>query len=184
MRSVFYLAILSVGLVLGFILHREWQEVGRTAPNAWFEDQSADCGVALTGGAGRIREGFDLLSHRAIKKLIISGVHSRSTLRDIFPLWPYYGTLSESDVVLERRSGTTYGNAQQSLPLVEALHCKNVLLITSQLHMHRSLKTFRAIFPPEFEIQGRAIVSGSFKPKVWDHAIETLKSLFYALWAY
>jgi uncharacterized SAM-binding protein YcdF (DUF218 family) len=184
MRSIFYIGILGVGLVLGFILHREWQDVGRTIPNSWYEDQTADCGIVLTGGPGRIREGFDLLSQRAVQKLIISGVHHKSTLREIFPLWPYYGSLSESDVVLERRSGTTYGNAQQSLPLVEALHCKNVVVITSQLHMHRSLKTFRAIFPPEIEIKGRAIVAGTFHPKVWDHGMETLKSLFYALWAY
>ncbi len=185
MRSIFSLAILGVGLVLGFFFHREWHEVGLTAPNSWYEDQTADCAIVLTGGSGRIREGFDLLAHKDVRKLIISGVHPKSTLKDIFPLWPYYGNnLSESDVVLERRAGTTYGNAQQSLPLVEALHCKNILLVTSQLHMYRSIRTFRAVFPPEIDIKGRAVVTVSVHPKVWDHMIETLKSLFYSLWAY
>lgn len=184
MKSLLYLGIMGVGLVLGFFLHREWQEVGRTEVTSWTQDQTSDCGIVLTGGPGRIREGFDLLSHRAIQKLIISGVNQKSTLREIFPLLPYYGAINESDVVLERRSGTTYGNAQQSLPLVEALHCRSVLVITSQIHMHRSLHTFRAIFPSEINVQGRAIVAGNFRPKFWDHANETLKSLFYALWAY
>ena len=79
---------------------------------------------------------------------------------------------------------TTYGNGQQSLPLVEALHCRNLILVTSNLHMYRALKTFKAIFPPEMIIKGRAVVAGSLRPKVWDHMIETVKSLFYALWAY
>lgn len=184
MKSVFSIVILIVGVVLGFYFHREWEQVGATPPNSWYEDQTADCGIVLTGGSGRIREGFDLLAHREIQKLIISGVHPKATLKEIFPMWPYYGGLNETDVVLEKRSGTTYGNAQQSLPLVEALHCKNILLVTSQLHMNRALRTFKAIFPPEMEIKGRAVVSGGRYPKVWDHGIETLKSLFYSLWAF
>jgi uncharacterized SAM-binding protein YcdF (DUF218 family) len=184
MKSVFSIVILIIGVVLGFYFHREWEQVGGTPPNSWYEDQTADCGIVLTGGSGRIREGFDLLAHREIQKLIISGVHPKATLKEIFPMWPYYGSLNETDVVLEKRSGTTYGNAQQSLPLVEALHCKNILLVTSQLHMNRALRTFKAIFPPEMEIKGRAVVSGSRYPKVWDHGIETLKSLFYSLWAF
>src|SRR5262249_18488495 len=154
--------------------NREWIEVGTTAPNSWTDDQAADCAVVLTGGPGRVREGFDLLAHRDVRKLIISGVNPKATLKDIFPLWPYYGNLSEADVVLERRSGTTFGNAQQSLPLVEAFHCRNLILVTSQLHMYRALRTFKAIFPPEMEIKGRAVVSGSIHPKVWDHVFETI----------
>lgn len=184
MKSVFYIGILAVGLILGFCFHREWQQIGEGVPNSWYEDQTADCAIVLTGGGGRIREGFDLLAHREVQKLIISGVHPKATLREIFPLWPYYGSVNETDVVLERRSGTTYGNAQQSLPLVEALHCKNLLLVTSHVHMHRALKTFKAVFPTEMEIKGRAVVAGSRYIKVWDHWVETLKSLFYSVWAY
>jgi uncharacterized SAM-binding protein YcdF (DUF218 family) len=184
MKSVFYLIILIAGILFGFVLHREWNHVSQTSPNAWVEDQAADCAIVVTGGPGRIREGFDLLAHKSVQKLIISGVHHKSTLREIFPLWPYYAGLSETDVVLERRSGTTFGNAQQSLPLAEALHCRHVLLVTSQLHMYRALKTFRAVFPQEIEVKGRAIVAGVYRPKVWDHLQESLKAIFYSLWAY
>lgn len=184
MRPVFAIATLAVGLFLGIFFHREWIAVGGIAPNSWTEDQTADCAIVLTGGGGRIREGFDLLAHRDVRKLIISGVHPKATLKEIFPLWPYYGNLNESDVVLERRSGSTFGNAQQSLPLVEAFHCRNLILVTSQLHMYRAIRTFRAIFPVDMEIKGRAVVSGALHPKVWDRVFETLKSIFYSLWAY
>ena len=44
--------------------------------------------------------------------------------------------------------------------------------------MYRALRTFRAIFPAEMEIKGRAVVAGALHPKVWDHLFETLKSHF------
>ncbi len=140
--------------------------------------------MVLTGGPGRVREGFDLLAQGQVHKLIISGVHPRATLRDIFPQWSYYGGLRIEDVVLERRSATTYGNAQQTLPLVEALRCRSLVLITSHLHMRRSYRTFRRIIPEETIISTRAVSSGSVPPKFSDLSFEALKSLFYSLWAY
>ncbi len=112
----------------------------------------ADCGVVLTGGAGRIREGISLLSHGQIHKLIISGVHQHSTLADMFPEILFYPEIKLENVILERRSNSTAGNAQSSLPIVEALGCQSILLITSDYHMYRALKTFNQIFPGAVKI--------------------------------
>ena len=152
--------------------------------SAWEEDHKADCAVVLIGGAGRVREGFDLLAQKNVKKLIISGVYPHATLKEIFPQWIYYGALDERDVILEKRSGTTYGNAQQSLPLVEALHCRDIILVTSKLHMYRSQKIFSAVFPEGFSIYPRSIVQGSYQPETGELTVEVIKSLFYSLWAY
>ena len=176
------IVVLVVTLVWAFV--RELRTILSQPLASWSEDQSADCAVVVTGGPNRVREGFDLLSRRAVQKLIISGVHPQAELREIFPLWPYYGDLREQDVVLERRSRTTYGNAQQSLPLVEALRCRDVILITSRAHMYRALKTFRAEFPPGFTILPRAVVGASIGPGWGEATLETLKSIFYSLWAY
>lgn len=185
MKRWIYLAIIAVVMfAFGGVFRREVGFIEHEPITAWSEDHKADCAVVLTGGPGRIREGFDLLSQGQVRKLIISGVHPKSTLRDIFPQWPFYGTLHEEDVVLERRSGTTYGNAQQSLPLVEAMHCRNLVLITSQVHMRRAFKTFRQAYPAEFLILSRSVSSGFIPPRTWDLSIEALKSLFYSLWAY
>lgn len=169
---------------LGWIFHREQTFITSEPISAWTEDHRADCAVVLTGGPGRVREGFDLLSQGQVHKLIISGVHPRATLRDIFPQWPFYGNLHVEDVVLERRSATTYGNALQSLPLVEAMRCRSLVLVTSHLHMRRAYKTFRAIFPEEILILTRAVSSGPLPPKSSDLTIEVIKSLFYSIWAY
>ncbi len=138
----------------------------------------------LTGAPGRVREGFDLLAQKRIKKLIISGVYQYTELSDLFPVWPFYSDINENDIVLEKRSGTTYGNAQQTLPLVEALRCRSLVLITSRLHMFRSLRIFQAAFPQDFPIYPRAIVSGRLDPRMDDVFFETTKSIFYSLWAY
>ncbi len=171
-----------LGLVAWF--RHELKLVSQEPLSAWTEDHKADCAVVLTGGPGRVREGFDLLAQGQVHKLIISGVHPRATLRDIFPQWPFYGGLRVEDVVLERRSATTYGNAQQSLPLVEALRCRSLVLVTSHLHMRRAYRTFRRIVPDETLILTRAVSSGAVPPRFSDLSFEALKSQFYSLWAY
>lgn len=176
------LTILVVGV--GIRLFREIQVVRSTPVNSWEREAVADCGVVLTGGPGRVREGFDLLSEKKIKKLIVSGVHPEVKLRDLMPAWPFYGNLREEDVVLEKRSETTWGNAQQSLPIVEALRCRDILLITSQLHMARAYRTFRAVYPENVEIQTQAVVGHRWPAPFLEVLTEALKSLFYSVWAY
>jgi len=182
-RLVLLVAILCFGF-LTVLFGREARRVTEFTANSWTEDQSADCAVVVTGGAQRIREGFDLLIRKSVQKLIISGVNPQVELRQLFPLWPFHGDLRESDVILEKRSQTTWGNAQQSLPLVEALRCRDLLLITSRLHMYRTYSTFRAEFPESISIYPRAVVPGAFEPEWHEVAGETAKSLFYSIWAY
>ncbi len=182
-----FIILIIFALLCGLGLWRfllEMDRISRQPITAWLEDHSADCAVVLTGSSGRVREGFDLLSRKSIKKLIISGVHPTSNLREIFPRWPFYGNLKKEDVILEKQSSTTYGNAQQSLPLVEALNCRDVVVITSRLHLYRAKKMFNKIYPPEISIYYRSVLSGRFKVDLSDLSIESLKSLFYSIWAY
>lgn len=173
-----------VFVVAGYFFSRERQLILSQRPTEWTDPAHADCGVVLTGGPARIRAGFDLLAQGRIRKLIISGVYPGAVLREIFPQLPFYGPINEDDIVLEKRSSTTYGNAQQSLPLVEALHCKSIVLVTSRLHMYRSYKLFRTVFPSEIAITPRAVVAGRLEPGVIETTVETIKSLFYAVWAF
>ncbi len=183
MRPELFLVVLLVAAFLVAFV-REYAKVTAQPINSWQEDVSADCAVVLTGGSNRVREGFDLLSRGQIKKLIISGVYSNAQLREIFPLWPFYGNIREQDVVLDRRSTTTYGNAQQTLPIVEALGCRDVALITSNLHMYRSVQTFKSTYPSHILIIPYAVNPGRVDSNLWETSTEVFKSLFYMLWAY
>jgi uncharacterized SAM-binding protein YcdF (DUF218 family) len=182
-----YLIAFFIVMALSFIggaLFNESKKILAQGVTAWTEEHRADCAVVLTGSPGRIREGFDLLVQGRVRKLLISGVNPQSELREIFPQWPYYGPLNEDDVILEKRSNTTYGNALQSLPLVEALRCHDIILITSRIHMYRAARIFRAVFPPDFVIYPRAVVAGHYQPEFLDLLLEALKSIFYRVWTY
>jgi uncharacterized SAM-binding protein YcdF (DUF218 family) len=164
---------LGIGLIWLF-----WHESGRVRSmtfTGWDRDIQADCAVVLTGGPNRVREGLDLLAQGQIKKLILAGVNPRSSLREIFPQLPFYGSIHEDDVVLEKRSLTTYGNVQQTLALVEALKCRDLAVVTSRTHMYRAMRTFRAAFPHDYPFVEHAVLSGSLDVD-WDEvALEPLK---------
>lgn len=181
---LFLVGLLSVGILLAFLFAGEAKKILSQNVNSWTEDAVADCALVLTGGPNRIREGFDLLAHRSVQKLVISGVNPVTDLKEIFPLWPYYPEVHEQDVVLERRSRSTFGNAQQSLPILQALRCRDVILVTGRIHMYRSLRTFRSEFPPNLRILPRAVIGVAIEPGYYDLSLEVIKSLFYSLWAY
>ncbi|MCB0377204.1 MAG: YdcF family protein [Bdellovibrionales bacterium] len=161
-----------------------YKKVSSYPVTAWHIDHKADCGIVLTGGPGRIFDGFEMLYLNRVKKLIISGVNPKTELNDIFPQRAFYGELDPGDIILEKSSLTTYGNAQQTLPLIEALNCRDVVLITSKLHMHRAYKTFRATFPEEIPVYQRSTVGKGDSlhwTRVWS---ESIKAVFYDLWFY
>lgn len=138
-----------------------------------------DCGVVLTGSAGRIREGFEVLALKKVDKLVVSGVYKDTKLHQIFPLLPYYPEIKSDDIILEKISGSTYGNAVQSLQVVETLKCRNILLITSHLHMYRAYRTFREHFPNEVQISPYVTVSHTQDSSAVDILTEAFKSLCY-----
>jgi uncharacterized SAM-binding protein YcdF (DUF218 family) len=174
-----------VGLgLLTLLAVREANLVLSTPITSWTQDPSADCGVVLTGGAGRVREGLSLLEKSSIRTLVISGVNPSTELHDLLtPMDRAIGVKPEQ-VILERRSMTTYGNAHQSAPILEALRCRDVVLITSRLHMFRAKKTFEAALPGSIRIVPHAVASPKGEEDLWVVGTEVLKSLFYSLWAY
>ena len=174
--------ILAVIFITAFV--RTYHEVTVQQVNSWSDDINVDCAVVLTGGSNRVREGLDLLARGQAKKLIISGVYRDATLREIYPLWPFYGDIREQDVALDRKSTTTYGNAQQSLPIVEAWGCRDVALITSHLHMYRAYRTFEESYPSQIQLVKYAVKSGRSEANFFEISTEVLKTMFYGLWAF
>lgn len=146
--------------------------------------QTRDCAVVLTGGKGRIKVALDLIKEERIQHLIISGVNKGTVLSDLLVGSSLTLTQAQDRVTLEKQSQTTFGNAQQSWPMLEALRCESFYLITSQVHMSRALRTFEShrtanlsmwpleVKPPDSEINFEA------------RLLETLKFMFYSIWAF
>ena len=181
---IFLITLFLISVLVVFLYSGEAKKILSQNVNSWTEDAVGDCALVLTGGPNRIREGFDLLAHKSVQKVIISGVNPLSDFKELFPLWPFYPEVHEQDVVLERRSRSTFGNAQQSLPIVQALRCRDVILVTSRIHMYRALRTFHSEFPPSIHIIPRAVVGFTLEPNFYDLSLEILKCGFYSLWAY
>lgn len=150
--------------------------------NLWGNTEiSADCGVVLTGAPGRLREGFELLAQKRIKKLIASGVYKEARMIEIFPYSGYYPEVSLDDIYLEKRSETTFGNARHSMSLVEGLRCRDVVLITSQIHMHRAYAMFKIVFPETMTLKKLTLPNTKSESGLYGLAIEVVKSLFYSI---
>lgn len=162
----------------------EYRKITSEPVSSWTQDSRADCAVVLTGGQGRLREGFDLLERGQVQKLIISGVNQNSDLRDIMPMWNFYPNLREEDIVLDKVPTTTYGNAVQTKIITEALKCRDLVLVTSQLHMSRSYRTFRGQFPEDFTILKHATTNSRWESETEALFAEIFKSFFYFLFAY
>lgn len=185
MKRAYIFTIAAILLILiGVVFFYDYRQINSYPATAWTQDVTGDCAVVLTGGAGRVREGFDLLALGAVRKLIISGVHPKAQLREIFPQRPFYPSIDESDIVLERRSTTTYGNVHQTLPLAEALRCRSLVIITSRVHMYRAAKTFMGAKSEGIKLIPRAIAASPSEDERVEAVTETLKSIFYSLWAY
>lgn len=166
--------------MVAVVLYYQFEEIQKEPTNLWMSPTPVgQCGVVLTGAPGRVRESFEILAQRKIQKLIVSGVYKDSQLREIFPYLPFYPEVSESDIFLEKKSETTYGNAIQSLVLVESLKCKTVVLMTSQVHMRRAYRIFRSTFPNDIEIQKLSLPNSKTEKNLIDIWIEVFKTLFY-----
>jgi uncharacterized SAM-binding protein YcdF (DUF218 family) len=172
----FFIGFVFISALL-FVLY---QKIQNEPMNLWSGPwPEADCGIVLTGATGRVREGFEYLAQKKINKLIVSGVNKSSKLEEIFPYLDFYPDVNPNDIYLEKRSETTFGNAQQSLIFVEALGCQDVVLMTSQIHMARSYEIFKNTFPDQFTIYKLSLPNARSEKTILGFFIEAQKSFFY-----
>lgn len=176
MKSLVF-GIIVVGL--GLIFYKAQQILAEPETLWENENLSADCGVVLTGGSGRLREAFEFLSRKKIKKLIVSGVYKDSKLTEVFPYSPFYPEVDLDDIFLEKRSETTFGNARHSLSLVEGLKCRDIVLITSQVHMLRAYSIFKIVYPETIPIKKLSLPNSKGESSWIGMTIEVIKNLSY-----
>lgn len=169
-----------VVLLVVFVVSYQVDQILQEPMNLWENNlPSSKCGIVLTGAPGRVRDAFEYLAQKKIKKLIVSGVYKESKLHEVFPYLPFYPEINPDDIVLEKKSETTYGNAQQCLALVQDLNCDSVVLITSQIHMRRAYRIFNRTFPKNIEIKKLSLPNSRSEKSLTDLCLEAVKSIFY-----
>ncbi len=113
------------------------------------DNTPTDAIVVLTGGAGRLEYGLQLLAEGKGKKLFISGAGSDTRTADFLrrapnSLAPF---LAEVKIALGHNAENTIGNATETLAWLNQEGFESIRLVTSAYHMPRSIAEFQEAAP-------------------------------------
>jgi uncharacterized SAM-binding protein YcdF (DUF218 family) len=132
----------------------------------------ADAIVVLTGGKGRLEEGFRLLAAQAAPRLFISGVGDEVGLADLFQPLPgelraQVRKVSPAAISLGHRARNTIGNAEETREWLEGKPVRSILLVTSNYHMPRSINEFAEVLP-QLSVIPAPVFSDEFPARWWE----------------
>ncbi len=146
-RSVrFFMILFLIGL-LSFVGGFLWfVEVLQPSVQA-VVPKHADGIVVLTGGRDRISQSLDLLEVGSAKRLLISGVHPRTSAKQIARLNSKRMWLFDCCVDLDRKAQNTIGNAEETANWVRDHKFNSLLVVTSAYHMPRALAELQVRLP-------------------------------------
>jgi uncharacterized SAM-binding protein YcdF (DUF218 family) len=140
---------------------RYWEVQGKSINNL----PTYDCAVVLTGMAyynndldrlslgrngDRIWQAIDLYHKGKVKKILITGdsgmisnrgLHEAEQLGNVLKGW----NIPEKDIIIESKSQNTHENAEFTAKLLRQRYpkLKKLLLVTSAIHMKRSMACFK-----------------------------------------
>lgn len=133
--AVFFPVVLLVILILFSLFVFDARRVENLPSDLVCEDI-----VVLTGGKNRIKSALDSVKKFHAKNVLISGVYKGTKLEDILGDTENMGDVS---VVLGYKAMNTEGNAKEIREVAEDLGMKEIILVTSDYHMFRSLHEVR-----------------------------------------
>ncbi len=112
---------------------------------------SSDAIVVLTGSKGRIDAGIQLLLEKKASHLFISGVGPQVYLDDLSKCLLSFDQQQvkqiENSISLGHFASTTEENAIETADWVKQHNYKNIILVTSNYHMPRSLFLLKKAMP-------------------------------------
>ncbi len=98
--------------------------------------------VILTGGKHRISKSIDFLNQNNVKNIFISGVYPKTQQHHLFPPHKFSKSIP---IILGKRAKNTHENALEINQWQQDTGFNEMLLITSDYHMVRSLYEIRKI---------------------------------------
>ena len=109
----------------------------------------ADAIFVLTGGEGRIQEGFRAWSGGAARELYILGAGRRVPVSRIVPEGLRIPAEALSRLHVEGWSENTLENAFSAKSAVGERKYSSIILVTSDYHIPRAYLAFRKVLPPD-----------------------------------
>ena len=110
-------------------------------------DNRSDAIIVLTGDAGRLAAGTELLRAGQAPHLLISGVNPSTTPGDIQRSTGLSDAELACCVTLGRDATDTVGNAREASELVRANGYRRLIIVTSDYHLPRSLLEMKMLMP-------------------------------------
>lgn len=161
------LVLVAAGLVFGLLagLVVFAASISRYGGDAHLP-KSADGIVVLTGGALRVSEGLRLFETARARRILISGVHHRTSREDLQRRAGLPNALFECCVDIGYAALDTSGNADETRAWAEAWGFKRLLVVTSHYHMPRGLTELaRAL--PHAELVPYSVVGQTYPVERW-----------------
>ena len=156
------LLLILVGRFLGFVASLPQAE---TLPPG-----RAQGIVILTGGPDRIAEGLQLLADGFGQRILITGVHGRTSREDLERSHGIDRQAASCCIDLDWQALNTRGNAQEAARWARANGYTDLILVTSSWHVPRATEEMRQAMP-EAHITPHAVVPPRAEwPKWWRDA--------------
>jgi len=131
--------------------------------------QEVDAIVVLSGGGTeRIKRGVELYLQKKAPLLVVSGSAKDGSISNAESMMIYavkHG-VKKHDVLMDHFSKNTFENSQNSLILFDETP-KSIILVTSDYHQKRALKTFKYTFPQITTIYNAPAESYFWIPEKW-----------------
>ena len=125
-----------------------------------------DAIVVLTGGSGRLRQGFELLEQDRAQQLFVSGVEQGVEVAELLRIDRIAPPQLACCVVLGYEAGNTRGNAHETAHWMAEQGFSSLRLVTATYHMPRSLLEFQTAMP-DVEILAHPVFTQNFKQDDW-----------------
>jgi uncharacterized SAM-binding protein YcdF (DUF218 family) len=147
---------LAATLLLGWIIGFAWFAILLPQP---LDGRPTDAIVVLTGGAGRIDRGIQLLRAGAAKRMLISGVDRTVRPAELAAEYKAPLDLFTCCITLGREAIDTRSNAIETAQWLGRRNFGTVRLITTDWHMRRAALELRQALPPQVSIVYDAVPS-------------------------
>jgi uncharacterized SAM-binding protein YcdF (DUF218 family) len=108
--------------------------------------------VVLTGNAGRLAVGLDLMDNNINSRMLINNINSRMLITGVAKGVKYSDIIKNRDSKKDRidlgyNAQSTLGNALETALWIKERNINDIILITDNWHMPRTLLLFKASMP-------------------------------------
>ncbi|RIA47502.1 uncharacterized SAM-binding protein YcdF (DUF218 family) [Dichotomicrobium thermohalophilum] len=150
-------ALFGIGLLV-FV-----SQIEKSPPNSNIQ---ADAIVVLTGGDSRVTEAVRLLAAGRGRRLLISGVHPKTTTAMLRRINPEAERLFDCCIDLDRNARDTIENADETRRWAAERGFRSVIVVTSSYHMPRGLVELRRALP-SLELIPYPVVPARLRLDAW-----------------